>query len=500
VGSPDHRLPGLGRERDEHGSVLRKLAYAVVVMLVVAGAVVVAVQRGWFPASDEGAAPPSAQPPSTSGEPVLGAGPSLDLSAPAPPPDVLGTAATNARVRPAVVSALLAGAVDDKSLGRHVGLVVEQLGHSKPVLAHADPGDVTPASTLKLLTATAALHLLGPGHRFSTRVVTGATRNSVVLVGGGDPLLTGTTLRGEEAQASYPRRASLQQLARATAAALKTDGIRRVNVGYDVSLYSGPKVNPTWEPTYLPENVVSPIVPLWVDEGRTVAGFAQRVPDPAATAALRFVRFLSRSGIVVVGTPVEERAKPSATTLAVVESAPLEQIVQHVLEVSDNEGAETLLRQAAIAAGRPGSFEAGVDVVRDELTDLGVPLGDAVFHDGSGLSRQDRLPIQVLAAVLQLAASGDHPELRSVVSTLPVAGFTGSLTYRFIDDAPAGLGVVRAKTATLTGVHGLAGIVTTRRGTPLVFALVADRVPVPLTLAARAQLDRIAALLATCPC
>ena len=97
--------------------------------------------------------------------------------------------------------------------------------------------------------------------------------------------------------------------------------------------------------------------------------------------------------------------------------------------------------------------------------------------------------------MLQTAASPDHPDLRTVVSTLPVAGFTGSLAYRFVDDARAGLGVVRAKTGTLTGVHGLAGLVVDRAGVPLVFAAVADQVPVPKTLAARAQLDRIAAAL-----
>ncbi len=89
-----------------------------------------------------------------------------------------------------------------------------------------------------------------------------------------------------------------------------------------------------------------------------------------------------------------------------------------------------------------------------------------------------------------------------MVSTLPVAGFTGSLAYRFVDDAPAGLGLVRAKTGTLTeaGVHGLAGIVVTRRGTPLVFAAVADQVPLRKTLDARAQLDKLAARLTTCAC
>jgi serine-type D-Ala-D-Ala carboxypeptidase/endopeptidase (penicillin-binding protein 4) len=103
-------------------------------------------------------------------------------------------------------------------------------------------------------------------------------------------------------------------------------------------------------------------------------------------------------------------------------------------------------------------------------------------------------------AVLQADASSDHSDLRSVVTSLPVAGFSGSLDDRFVDSAPSGLGLVTAKTGTLTGVHALAGVVSTRSGAVLVFAAVADQVPVPKTFAARAQLDRIGAALAGCGC
>ena len=42
--------------------------------------------------------------------------------------------------------------------------------------------------------------------------------------------------------------------------------------------------------------------------------------------------------------------------MATVRSAPLAQVVQHVLEASDNDGAEVLARQAAVGSGRPASF------------------------------------------------------------------------------------------------------------------------------------------------
>ena len=186
--------------------------------------------------------------------------------------------------------------------------------------------------------------------------------------------------------------------------------------------------------------------------------------------------------------------------LAEVESAPLEQVVQWVLEMSDNEGAEVLFRHVALATDRPGSFVGGSAAVRDVLADLGIDTTGQRILDGSGLSRDDRVAAETLLAVVGAAADEDHPELRPVAVDLPVAGFTGSLTYRFATGDDAGLGRVRAKTGTLTGVHGLAGTTTDLDGTVLSFAVVADRVKVENTLDARATIDEIAAALAGCSC
>jgi D-alanyl-D-alanine carboxypeptidase/D-alanyl-D-alanine-endopeptidase (penicillin-binding protein 4) len=97
--------------------------------------------------------------------------------------------------------------------------------------------------------------------------------------------------------------------------------------------------------------------------------------------------------------------------------------------------------------------------------------------DGSGLSRDDRIPARVLAAVLALDASPAHPRLRAVLSGLPIAGFTGTLDEngRYTTDPTlAGAGLVRAKTGSLTGVDTLAGIVRDRSGDVLTFAFMSN--------------------------
>ena len=395
---------------------------------------------------------------------------------------------------PVKVRRALARALRDNDLGRRVAVSVSQLSDGTP-LFEAGPDLVTPASTLKLLTATAALEVLGPEHTFRTTVVAGETPRRVVLVGGGDPLLARTP-DGD----AYPPRADIVTLAKATARSLKRRGLTRVRLGYDTSLFSGPAVSPAWRPSYVPDNVVTPISPLWVDQGRERTGMVSRDEDPAFGAALALVRVLERQGIEVRGRPAPAVAPVDAVEHAAVTSAPLAQIVQWTLEVSDNEAAEVLLRHVAIAQERPGSFSGGAAAVVDVLAELGVDTSGARILDGSGLARGNRLAPDTLLDVIALAAGDEHPELRPVVTTLPVAGFTGSLTYRFATDDDDGLGRVRAKTGTLTGVHGLAGVVTDRDGTVLSFVAIADRVRPSKSLDAREAVDDIAAALAACSC
>jgi D-alanyl-D-alanine carboxypeptidase/D-alanyl-D-alanine-endopeptidase (penicillin-binding protein 4) len=401
-------------------------------------------------------------------------------------------------VNGAAVRRAVAPFLRSPKLGRHVVVDVARLSDGRVVYRHGT-GTVTPASTMKLLTTVAALQALGPAHRFTTSVVTARRSGRVVLVGGGDPLLA----RGPAPAGTYPVRADLASLARATASVLRKAGRHQVRLGYDTSLFKGPAVNPRWEPSYVPDNVVSPISALWVDEGRERTGLSQRAPSPGAAAADVFARALERHHVTVVGEPAPAVAPPASTggrSIAEVRSAPLAEVVQHVLEVSDNEGAEVLARQVAVAHGEPASFAGAARAVRSELRGLGVSLRGARIFDGSGLSRQDRLAPTTLLAVIGAAAGERHPRLRGAVANLPVAGFTGSLAYRFQSGSPAGLGTVRAKTGTLSGVHGLAGTATSRDGAVMSFVAIADRVRPENTLDARSLVDRMAAALGACTC
>jgi D-alanyl-D-alanine carboxypeptidase/D-alanyl-D-alanine-endopeptidase (penicillin-binding protein 4) len=336
----------------------------------------------------------------------------------------------------------------------------------------------TPASTTKLATAVAALGTLGADHRLSTTVVTDpAHPGGIVLVGGGDPTL------------------ELDGLAADTAKALAARGTTAVRLSYDSSFFAGPALHPIGRN----ENL-SPVMALMDREGRldsSSSGPAPRADDPAAAAAATFAKLLAKDGIAVEGAVGQGRGA-GGTQLARHESAPLSDLVESMLTTSDNDLAEALARQTAKAAGFPTTFAGGAQAVRAALTRDGVPLAGAVFTDGSGLDRADQLSPLTLARILALAASPSHPELRPVLTGLPVAAFTGTLDSRFTSPgSSAGAGLVHAKTGTLTGTNTLAGTVVTTSGRLLAFSFMTQGAPDPT--AAQAALDALASALTSTP-
>ena len=360
----------------------------------------------------------------------------------------------------------------------------------KVLFAHNATRPYIPASTMKLLTSTAALSILGPEHRFKTSVVS-TKAGRIILVGGGDPYLAKTSA------ARVPKRASITDLAQDTAQTLKKRKIKKVRLGYDASLFRGPAWNRTW-PTFYGDQVTRTSA-LWVDEGRVNGGSpGPRVNNPTRQAVEVFAASLRRHGIAVTITG-SERAKASATVIASVSSMPLERIVERILMVSDNDAAEVIFRQAAIGAGKKGSIADATKVVRARLTKLGIWDAGTKIYDGSGLARQTKVPADSMVKLLRAAASDEQPGLRAVLTGLPVAGVEGSLRSRYFDDqSVAGRGLVRGKTGTLREVHTLAGFVRSRDGSLLAYAFLIN--DPKNEFGARVWLDRVTAAISTCGC
>jgi D-alanyl-D-alanine carboxypeptidase/D-alanyl-D-alanine-endopeptidase (penicillin-binding protein 4) len=418
---------------------------------------------------------------------------------------VLQPATSTAAV--AVRTGRLRALLDGAALGHGVGAAVVDAATGAVLLDQDDATARTPASIAKLTTTAAALLTLGPGRRLATRVVAGATPGEVVLVGGGDPTLTVRKPRAGD----YPRLASLSTLADATAAALRsqpaggdstttspsaTPSAPSITLRVDDSLFSGPAVAPDWPATYVSSGVVSPVDALAVDEGRVRPGANAREPDPAIAAGRDLARLLAARGITVKATISRTTAPVGGRTLAQVLSPTVAELVELDLSTSDNDLAEALLRLTAVARGRPGSFLAGTKTVTEVLSELGVPTAGLDLRDGSGLARSSAIAPLTLARLLQVAAGAAQPVLRTLVTSLPVAGFTGTLAFRYAHPpSSSAAGLVRAKTGTLTGVSTLAGL-TEQSGRTLLFVVMSNRVPSGGTVEAREALDRFAATVA----
>lgn len=396
-------------------------------------------------------------------------------------------------IEPAKLSDAVDRALRSSDLGPHVGFAAIDPTTGAD-LASSGAGTYVPASTTKLLTGFSALASIDPQHRFATRVVrrpsSGPGDDRIVLVGGGDPYLV--TKRPKRADRAV--RADLTTLARRAAAALKETGDSSVRLGYDDSLFTGPSASPAWKPSYVSANIVTPVSALWTDQG---VRDGARSSDPAAAAAARFAGLLAERGIKVAGEPRPTEAEADAPVVATVRSTTVAQIVEILIRTSDNEAAEVMLRHIAIAAGKPATFDGGTEAVVAALHSADVDTSGMRLFDGSGLSRRNRVAPLSLAQTLRAAIS--MPRTSGLVADLPVSGFTGTLVARFARLTSA-LGLVHAKTGTLSGIHSLAGYAVDAGGRPVLFAVMADRADKAMPLAAQAALDRVAAAIAGCSC
>lgn len=403
---------------------------------------------------------------------------------------VLAALGTDAPVPdPAALEGLLTPLVTGPPLGAGTPAQVVDVATGEVLFAQAADEPATPASTAKLRTAAAALTTLDPSDTLETRVVAGAAPGEVVLVGGGDPTLSRT-----DPSQTYPGAATVADLATQVTAALPA-GTPVTRVVVDNSLFSGPLTASGWGPGDAPSSYAAPVTATAVDGARVSPGSVARSGQPGLDAGIALADALGAPGATVT----LGQAPPGATTLATVESAPVVRLVEQALSMSDNVLAEALARQVALAQGEPASFEGAARAVLGALQEAGVDVSGVTLADGSGLSRENTVPVEVLAELVTGAADGSLGAGSGLLAGLPVAGYDGTLADRGDADPATAPGTVRAKTGTLLGVHALAGTVVTAEGRLLAFAVVADEAPGG-EVAAEAALDEFAATLARCGC
>lgn len=309
--------------------------------------------------------------------------------------------------------------------------------------------ELFPASNQKLLTAAGAYELLETNLRFTTSVVAVDRHGGVdlYLVAGGDPELRLDDLSG---------------LAQQTAAAVASRPVRAVHV--DATRFEPHRVAPGWQDWHIP-TYTGPLSAFVLDDNRWSTE-PDYLSDPALGNARRFIELLVDAGVAIADSDPSHASPPADHRLvATHESSSVGELIVTMLRRSDNEIAESIVREIDVRRGGVGSTRAGLEHIVGQLAQAGVRLG-GTNGDGSGLSRANRRSARQWQEFL--VDIRDRPWFSEFLATLPVAGQSGTLANRL--RGPVTTGRVRAKTGTIIGGRALSGYITTPTG-PAVFSI-----------------------------
>ncbi len=392
-----------------------------------------------------------------------------------------------------------------------------------------------PASNLKILTSALALDRLRPDYRFTTRVLREPS-GDVVLVGSGDPSLSGRAFPYSKDQRPGPSLQAIEQLADAIAAR----GVQRIDgdiVGDD-RLFPWDPYPPSWTEDDTLRDFGAPISALTVDDnsvtvsispttltlspefeyltienrvsttargaqsrvhaqrvaqsrqwqlagtiplGRTVTEILP-VDDPALFAASALYDALTRRGIAIHGRPVarhralgEPYVPAEGEELASRTSPPLADLLQVMDIFSVNLHAELLLREVGRVTRGEGSTAAGLAEMTAYLAGAGAQPGDWRLEDGSGLARNTLVTPRLLTHIL--AREAQSPDSPVWLSLLPAGGEDGTLSRRLC--CLSGGHGVRAKTGTLSRALALSGYADSATHGQLAFSILVNDFQAP---------------------
>ncbi len=412
------------------------------------------------------------------------------------------------------------------------GLYVVDAHTGAPLFAVNSDDPLNPASNVKMISTAAALELLGPTFRYSTRVLgrepdgAGTIAGDMYLLGTWDPTLAGKhmddlakqiaargvkQIKGDVLVSSDPTR----------------DGIYRAMV--PIEIVAGDPGKPPVVNTPMNFDLVQVDASAAKTEKkarkRHKLKFSQQtIKDAAghlrikltikgtigkggekkyhlytrertAMAAHSLIAALRANGIVVdgdmrvvelgdfIGDAVGAAGLP--IELARHESETLGDIVRRVNKWSINWLADRVIMTAAALARRTTpSMQVALDAMYDWLKrHPQLDKKDVIVDTGSGLSYRTRITPEELVKVVRSAAGfipGTDPALsKAWHESLSIAGTDGTLRHRFRDKLSDLRGHLRGKTGSLSTVIALSGIIELDPTRPLAFSIITNT-PSPL--------------------
>lgn len=321
-----------------------------------------------------------------------------------------------------------------------VGLMVYDLTADSVIYRHNERQMMRPASTMKLLTAIAAIDRLGGSYQTKTELCyTGHIANrtlegDIYCVGGMDPLFNADDMS-----------AFVESIRK-----MGVDTIRG-HLYADKSMKDYDLLGEGW---------------CWDDDNPTLSPLLISRKDIFLS---RFVKRLNDMGIVVEAE-LDEGIKPGDAFCICHRFHTMDQVLLRMLKESDNLYAEAMFYQLAASSGaRSATAKQARAIVMNLVRKLGLNPNSYRFADGSGLSLYNYVTAELEVAMLRYAYQNSNIMLH-LKPALPIAGTDGTIRSRM--RGPFTNDNVRAKTGTLTGVSSLAGFCTAANGHQLAFSII----------------------------
>ena len=396
-----------------------------------------------------------------------------------------------------------------------LGVLVQEVGDSKPLLALNPELPFNPASTMKLVTSNAALELLGPVHTWKTRAyATGRQTGEVlqgdlIIKGGGDPklVLENFWLFLRQIRATGIREIRGDLVLDRTAfeaesfdpAQFDGDPLKPYNAGPDALLLNYGAMGFRFMPDEAARTVgVTLNVPAagytvnppalsngqcgdWQDKLRAEfngagvsfhGGFAASCGEKTWQVhphqmtqnqyfGMIFSQLWRELGGTIDGAVKNGSLPPEARLLAEWVSPTLSEVIRDMNKFSNNVMARQLfLALSADNPAVPANAQRSAQVLTAWLAGKGIDAPELVLENGSGLSRRERIAAGTMGRML--LATFQSPWMPEFLASMPLAGLDGTMRKRVNGQSVAGRAHI--KTGSLKEVRTLAGYVQAASG------------------------------------
>lgn len=420
--------------------------------------------------------------------------------------------------------------------GGIVGVSVRDTSTGNIVYEHNGSTRLRPASNLKLVTAASALKVLGKDYTFNTELLTDGSINKEIIKGNlyfkgkGDPTLQVSDL---EKMIQHLKDIGITQIeGNLYGDDSWYDGVRlSIDLPWsDESTYYGAQVSAiTLSPnedydagtvivevrpalnTGEPPNVsITPSTSYVTIENKAVTGKEKdqktleisrkhggntilieglipekgvrvkewvSVWEPTQFVLHQFRKLLNEHGIVVKGEVGVSETPKNAEVFYTHSSMPLSELLIPFLKFSNNGHGEVLVKEMGRVMKGEGSWDKGLEVVNEQLSNWGLDPSTMLLRDGSGISHVNLISANDLSRLLHVIQNEVWYD--EYLHALPLAGtsdrlLAGTLLHR-MNNIPAAT-MVRAKTGTLTSVSSLSGYVHTQDGKGYIFSILLNNI------------------------